>query len=42
MTSDIYREAHELIKQHVDGVPIHAAIRHDELLGAGDVDGAAT
>jgi len=38
---DIYRTANELIKQHGDDAPIHAAMRADELLDAGDLDGAA-
>ena len=29
---DIYRTANELIKQHDEDAPIHAAIRADELL----------
>ena len=43
MTSnpDIHRTANELIKQHGEGAPIHAAMRADELLDAGDVDGRA-
>ncbi|MCH8236787.1 MAG: hypothetical protein IIC06_01300 [Proteobacteria bacterium] len=43
MTSnlDIYRTANELIKQHGDDAPIHAAMRADELLEAGDMDGKA-
>ena len=43
MTSpiDIYRTANELIKQHGDDAPIHAAMRADELLDAGDIDGQA-
>ena len=36
---DIYRTANELIKQHDEEAPIHAAIRADELLDAGDLDG---
>ena len=36
---DIYRTANELIKQHGEDAPIHAAIRADELLDAGDLDG---
>jgi hypothetical protein len=41
MTSDIniYRSAYELIIQHGDEAPIHAAIRADEMLEAGDMDG---
>ena len=44
MTSDldIYRTANELIKQHGADAPIHAAMRADELLEAGDLDGLAT
>jgi hypothetical protein len=44
MTSliDIYTSANELIKQHGENAPIHAAMRHDELLEAGDMDGAST
>ena len=43
MTSniDIYQTANELIKQHGDDAPIHAAMRADELLEAGDMDGQA-
>jgi len=35
---DIYRTANELIKQHGENAPIHAAMRADELLDAGDLD----
>ena len=38
---DIYRAANELIKQHGDDAPIHAAMRADKLLEAGDMDGKA-
>jgi hypothetical protein len=38
---DIYTSANELIKQHGEDAPIHAAMRHDELLEAGDMDGVA-
>jgi len=38
---DIYRTANELIKQHGGDAPIHAAMRADELLDAGDLDGQA-
>ncbi len=38
---DIYRSAHELIEQHGEGAPIHAAMRADELMEAGDMDGRA-
>ncbi len=43
MTSDldIYRAAHELIKQHGDDAPIEAAMRADELMDAGDMEGRA-
>ena len=43
MTSDldIYRTANVLIKQHGQDAPIHAAMRADELLEAGDMDGLA-
>ena len=36
---DIYRSAQVLVKQHGQDAPIHAAIRADELLEAGDLDG---
>ncbi len=38
---DIYRSANVLIKRHGENAPIHAAMRADELLDAGDLDGAA-
>ena len=38
---DIYRTANELITQHGDDAPIHAAMRTDELLDAGDMGGQA-
>ncbi len=43
MTSDldIYRSAHELIEQHGEDAPIHAAMRADELMDAGDMEGLA-
>ncbi len=43
MTSDldIYRAANELIKQHGDAADIEAAMRADERLAAGDMDGEA-
>ncbi len=43
MTSDndIYRSAHELVKQHGDAADIEAAMRADERLAAGDMDGEA-
>jgi hypothetical protein len=36
---DIYRAANELIRQHGGDAPVRAAMRHDELLKAGDVEG---
>ncbi len=36
---DIYRNAKVLVKQHGDDAPIHAAMRADELLDKGDLDG---
>ncbi len=43
MTSDldIYRSAHELIEQHGDAADIEAAMRADECLAAGDMEGEA-
>ena len=43
MTSDldIFRSANELIKQHGDAADIEAAMRADERLAAGDMDGEA-
>ncbi len=43
MTSDIdiYRVANLLVKQHGQDAPIQAAMRADELLEAGDLDGYA-
>ncbi len=43
MTSDIdtYRAANELIKQHGDAADIEAAMRADERLAAGDMEGEA-
>ncbi len=35
---DIYRSANELIEQHGEDVPIHAAMRADELMETGDMD----
>ena len=37
---DIFRAAKLLIDQHGDDAPIRAAMRADELLDEGDVDGA--
>ncbi len=43
MTSDldIYRSANELIKQHGEVADIEAAMRADERLAAGDMEGEA-
>ena len=43
MTSDIdiYRTAALLMKQHGCEAPIHAAMRADELMTAGDMEGRA-
>ncbi len=43
MTSDldIYRSANELIQQHGEAADIEAAMRADERLAAGDMDGEA-
>ncbi len=43
MTSDldIYRSANELIKQHGEAADIEAAMRADELMEAGDMEGRA-
>jgi len=43
VTSDIdtYRAANELIKQHGDAADIEAAMRADERLAAGDMEGEA-
>ncbi len=43
MTSDIdsYCSANELIKQHGDAADIEAAMRADERLAAGDMEGEA-
>ncbi len=38
---DIYRSAQALIKQHGEDAPIHAAMRADAMLEAGDLDGCA-
>ncbi len=38
---DIYRSAQVLIKQHGEDAPIHAAMRADAMLEAGDLDGCA-
>ncbi len=36
---DIYRSANVLVKQHGPDAPIHAAMRADAMLEAGDLDG---
>ncbi len=43
MTSDldIYRAVNEVIKQHGDTADIEAAMRADECLAAGDMEGEA-
>ncbi len=43
MTSDldIYRSANDLIKQFGDAADIEAAMRADELMEAGDMEGVA-
>ncbi len=38
---DIYRSANELIKQHGDAADIEAAMRADECIAAGDMEGEA-
>ncbi len=38
---DIWRSTALLVKHHGQDAPIHAAIRADELLEAGDLDGYA-
>ena len=38
---DVYRSANVLVKRHGTDTPIHAAMRADELLEAGDLDGCA-
>ena len=38
---DIFRAANELVKHHGADAPIHAAMRADELLDAGDLEGQA-
>ncbi len=39
--SDIYRSAHERIEQHGEDAPILAAMRTDELMETGDMEGRA-
>ena len=41
MTTDTYRCAHLLIERHGDDAPIEAAMRADELMEAGDMEGEA-
>lgn len=41
LESDIYRSANLLLKTHGADAPIHAAMRADEMLAAGDVEGRA-
>ena len=36
---DIFRSANVLVKQHGEDAPIHAAMRADAMLEAGDLDG---
>ncbi len=38
---DIYRSANLLVKQHGEDAPIHAAMRADAMLEAGDLHGYA-
>ncbi len=38
---DIYRTANVLIREHGADAPIHAAMRADALLEAGDLEGCA-
>ena len=38
---DIYRSAQALIKPHGQDAPVHAAMRADAMLEAGDLDGVA-
>ncbi len=38
---DIYRSAPVLVNQHGEDAPIHAAMRADAMLEAGDLDGYA-
>ncbi len=39
---EIYRSAQVLVKHHGQDEPIHAAMRADAMLEAGDLDGVAT
>ncbi len=38
---DIYRTANVLVKRHGQDAPIHAAMKADAMLEAGDLDGVA-
>ncbi len=38
---DIFRSANVLVKRHGQDAPIHAAMRADALLEAGDLEGCA-
>ncbi len=38
---DIWRSANLLVKQHGKDAPVHAAMRADAMLEAGDLDGLA-
>ncbi len=38
---DIFRSANVLVREHGQDAPIHAAMRADALLEAGDMDGCA-
>jgi hypothetical protein len=38
---DIYRPANIIVMQHGEDAPIHAAMRADKFLEAGDLDGYA-
>ncbi len=38
---DVYRAAHLLIERHGDDAPIEAAMRADELMESGDMEGEA-
>ncbi len=38
---DIYRSANILVREHGTDAPIHAAMRADALLEAGDLEGCA-
>ncbi len=39
---DIWRSAQLLVKRHSKDAPIHAAMKADAMLEAGDLDGLAT